>query len=209
MAGPASAVCLARCSLEWYFVAWLLLLVEPVLAKKKMGGSQKCEKGHFTHAAKDAAIALCDDHYPDAKGKAKNPWVIMFYSMAETLDGEAKDLLNRVAQDLGNEPPEKSKSMIKTKKQRTRIKDLGEKYEFEVQLPKKGPSGSDPLAKVGAVCCDCGTPPKVCEGRSGLFFVKAGVEESLASIKTESGDVARFALQKLGYAEVKKAEGEL
>mmetsp|Transcript_51112 Transcript_51112/g.141569 ORF Transcript_51112/g.141569 Transcript_51112/m.141569 type:complete len:196 (-) Transcript_51112:133-720(-) len=182
-----------------------LLLAGMASAKKKMGGSLKCEKGIFTSEAKDAAIALCDEHFPDEK--AKNDWIVMFYEKQSAED--VHEGLNRIAQDLGNEPPEKSKSLIKTKKQRSRLKDLGEKYEFEVELPKKGPAGSDPLLKVGAVCCDCGTPPKLCEGRRGLFFVKAGKQEPLAAPVGQPGDVVKLALQKLGYVKAAKRDSEL
>mmetsp|Transcript_51111 Transcript_51111/g.141565 ORF Transcript_51111/g.141565 Transcript_51111/m.141565 type:complete len:165 (-) Transcript_51111:192-686(-) len=93
-----------------------LLLAGMASAKKKMGGSLKCEKGIFTSEAKDAAIALCDEHFPDEK--AKNDWIVMFYEKQSAED--VHEGLNRIAQDLGNEPPEKSKSLIKTKKQRSR-----------------------------------------------------------------------------------------
>mmetsp|Transcript_99065 Transcript_99065/g.288987 ORF Transcript_99065/g.288987 Transcript_99065/m.288987 type:complete len:195 (+) Transcript_99065:41-625(+) len=189
----------------WRLAGGLLLLAALASAKKKMGGSLKCEKGLFKSEAKDAAIALCDEHYPNEK--AKNPWVVLFYKMESGED--VKDGLNRAAQDLGNEPPEKSKSLIKTKKQRSRLKDLGEKYEFEVQLPKKGPTSSDPIVKVGAVCCDCGTPPSLCEGRSGLLFIKDGKEEAISADASDPGAVVKLALRKLGYMKAADKEGEL
>merc|ERR1719324_2316360 len=91
--------------------------------------------------------------------------------------------MNRVAMDLGNEPPEKSKSLKKKpKKWRARIKSLAEKYEFEAHIPKKGleEKGKEPLLKVGAVCCDCGASGEqdVCKTRgSGLHILRPGKKE--------------------------------
>jgi len=119
------------------------------------------------------------------------------------------DTMNRVAVDLGNEPPEKSKSLKKAKKQRTRIKDLAEKYEFEAQIPKKGleDKGKEALLKVGAVCCDCtgdGVEQEVCQGeKTQIVLVRPGkprVTMPGGAEKAKSAeDVVKFALGELGY----------
>mmetsp|Transcript_97217 Transcript_97217/g.245271 ORF Transcript_97217/g.245271 Transcript_97217/m.245271 type:complete len:196 (-) Transcript_97217:57-644(-) len=181
-----------------FIILMLALVAEGWAKSKKMAGSQKCERGMFVSEAKDAVIPLCDEHFPNEK--AKNPWLVYFYRTAED-EGDVHDSLNRIAQDLGNEPPQKSKSQIKVKKQRVRLKDLGEKYEFEVALPRKGPPGSDPILKVGGVCCDCGSPQNVCEGHSGFVVVKTGGSEvPLAEAKvSDPGEIVRLALQEMGF----------
>jgi len=169
----------------------------------KSAGSSKCEKGVFESLSKDSVIPLCDAHYPDEK--AKSGWAILFYNKdAEGLE----DVMNRVALDLGNEPPEKSKNLKKApKKQRTRIKDLAEKYEFEANIPKKGleEKGKDALLKVGAVCCDCGSSKQeLCETReNGLRIVIPGQDEKVmpdgeANIRN-ADDVMKFIMGELGF----------
>merc|ERR1712228_438002 len=166
-------------------------------------GSQKCEQGVFGSLAKDAAVPLCDEHFPDEKGK--HGWVVAFYNKdAEKLKG----VMNRVAIDLGNEPPKKSKQMkIDKKKQRKRIKDLAEKYEFEAVLPKKGleEKGKDPLLKAGAVCCDCGKEYEVCKARGiGVRLLLPGREDRVMTDSTDvdslkSEDIVKFVMGELGF----------
>merc|ERR1712232_865770 len=83
------------------------------------GGSSKCPKGIFKSGVKDSVIPLCKDHFPN--DKAKNSWVIAFYP-----DGFEKEVFNRFALDLGNEPADKSKQLKKQMKQRDRLKNLQE-----------------------------------------------------------------------------------
>jgi len=179
------------------------------VSKTPLSGSQKCPKGHFGSLSKDAAIPLCDAHYPDKK--AKSSWAILFYKdRVNQLEGSVSvsDIANRLAIDLGNEPPEKSKNLkMKPKKQRTRIKDLAEKYEFEASIPKKGleDKGKEALLKLGAVCCDCGgTEQKICENEElGYRVVRPGKEDLVMeggeSAATSADAVMRFIMDTLGF----------
>jgi len=179
------------------------------VSKTPLSGSQKCPKGHFGSLSKDAAIPLCDAHYPDKK--AKSSWAILFYrDRVNPLEGSVSvsDIANRLAIDLGNEPPEKSKNLkMKPKKQRTRIKDLAEKYEFEASIPKKGleDKGKEALLKLGAVCCDCGgTEQKICENEElGYRVVRPGKEDLVMeggeSAATSADAVMRFIMDTLGF----------
>lgn len=116
------------------------------------GGSAKCPLGIFKSKVKDAVVPLCEDHFPD--DKAKNEWLVFFYNQKENAD--MKELANRMAVDFGNDPPDMSKALKKPKKKRERLEALSEKQEVQIKLPAKGPFGMDAIAKVGAVCCDCG-----------------------------------------------------
>eukprot|EP00930_Biecheleria_cincta_P071852 TRINITY_DN59307_c0_g1_i1.p1 TRINITY_DN59307_c0_g1~~TRINITY_DN59307_c0_g1_i1.p1 ORF type:complete len:342 (+),score=89.83 TRINITY_DN59307_c0_g1_i1:64-1026(+) len=178
------------------------------LAKKQgsKGGSLKCEKGPFTSPAKDAVVPLCDAHFPDEG--AKNPWLIAFYRMS---DLDARDKINRISIDLGNEPEKKSKAQKKAKKQRERLKDLAEKYEFEVELPKKGPSATDALLKVGGVCCDCTKgPSKLCTDKEdGLYFVSKGKQQALKVENWDAAEGVKAALGMLGYVKGVEKNAEL
>lgn len=181
--------------------------------KTPTAGSEKCEKGLFVSLVKDPTIPLCDAHYPDAK--AKSGWLVLFYKKEEDT---LHELMNRVAMDLGNEPPEKSKALKNPKKQRIRIKDLAEKYNFEANIPKKGleDKGKEPLLKVGAVCCNCGEAGEqnLCETReSGIWLVRPGEEEKMmpgGEEKTKcqacSEHIVKFALGELVYVKVQEAD---
>jgi len=115
------------------------------------GGSSKCPPGLFKSKVKDAVVPLCEEHFPD--DKAKNDWLVLFYN--EKGGSDLKAVGNGVASDLGNDPPDMSKSLKKQKKRRDRLTELGKKHDLKVKLPAKGPFGMDALAKFGAVCCDC------------------------------------------------------
>lgn len=195
-------------------VGWwtLLTAAKPAKKEKKTAGSQKCQKGMFGSLVKDAAIPLCDAHYPD--DKAKSSWLVLFYRKELMSDGEKiKDSMNRVAIDLGNEPPEKSKTLKKpAKKQRARIKDLAEKYEFEAKIPKKGleDKGKEALLKVGAVCCNCDSDEqKLCVGKeAGIRMVRPGEEERLMpggeAGAGDSDELMKWTMGQLGF--IKGAE---
>jgi len=180
-------------------------------AKTHTAGSHKCEKGPFESLSKDATIPLCDAHYPD--DKAKSAWLILFYKKDAEHGLKVHDKMNRVAVDMGNEPPEKSKALKKLKKQRVRIKDLAEKYEFEAKIPKKGldEKGKEALLKVGAVCCDCGSEEeKLCEDRGvGVRLVRPGQEDIAMpgdiSEQVDEDKMVMFTMSHLGF--VKEAGG--
>lgn len=194
---------------------WTLLTAgKPAKKEKKTTGSQKCPKGIFGSLVKDAAIPLCDSHYPD--DKAKSSWLVLFYRKeldGDTLGAKVKESLNRVAIDLGNEPPEKSKTLKKpSKKQRARIKDLAEKYEFDAKIPKKGleDKGKEALLKVGAVCCNCDADEqKLCAGKEdGIRLVRPGEEERVMpggeAGAGDSDQLMKWTMGQLGF--IKGAE---
>lgn len=116
------------------------------------GGSAKCAVGAFKSKVKDAVVPLCEEHFPEEK--AKNQWIVVFYNQKEL--GDLKTELNAVATTLGNDPPDMSSALKKPKKKRERLGDLAKEHSLKLKLPAKGPFGMDALAKVGAVCCDCG-----------------------------------------------------
>lgn len=62
-------------------------------------------------------------------------------------------MVNNVAEELGNDLAEaKEKSEVK---QSERLISLADKFKFKVNPLKYGSNEAKPLAKVGAVCCDC------------------------------------------------------
>eukprot|EP00933_Yihiella_yeosuensis_P070991 TRINITY_DN7915_c0_g4_i2.p1 TRINITY_DN7915_c0_g4~~TRINITY_DN7915_c0_g4_i2.p1 ORF type:complete len:197 (+),score=57.46 TRINITY_DN7915_c0_g4_i2:468-1058(+) len=172
------------------------------------GGSAKCPLGIFKSRVKDAVVPLCEEHFPD--DKAKNDWLVLFYNSKG--DSDIKELGNRLAVDLGNDPPDMSKSLKKPKKKRDRLTDLAEKYELKSQLklPAKGPFGMDALAKVGAVCCDCSDdaaafcasslkigeedvkPPQV-------FWASKGVRKLVKGVEFTGERLAQTTLSQLGF----------
>jgi hypothetical protein len=182
-------------------------------AEKKPTGSQKCEKGSFGSLVKDSTIPLCDAHFPDEK--AKSDWLVLFYSK-EKEPPNIQETMNRVATDLGNEPPEKSKNLKKPKKQRTRIKDLAEKYEFEAHIPKKGleEKGKDALLKVGAVCCDCDASgeQEVCKTRGmGIRILRSGKETEMPgseSLEFDAERLVKWVMGELGFVKGQAPSGE-
>lgn len=178
------------------------------------GGSAKCAVGSFRSRVKDAVVPLCEEHFPD--DKAKNDWLIIFYNSKES--SELKDIVDRVAVDLGNDPPEMSKALKKPKKKRERLEHLAEKYGFTASLPSKGPFGLDALAKVGAVCCDCNEDSLAfCASSLRLgeedipapqaFWVSKGHRDLLRDAKLAASDLVQLAVKKLGFAS--KATEEL
>merc|ERR1711871_65374 len=114
--------------------------------------------------------------------------------------------VNKIAMDFGNFPPKGKKE--KAKKQRKRIQFLGDKYDFEkdLTLPKKGLSDTDPILKVGVVCCDCATVPSNCPGGSGLVLVliHGGKEVKLDLDVRKIPETVRGVFETLSY--VKPAE---
>ena len=169
------------------------------------GGSAKCPMGIFKSRVKDAVVPLCEEHFPD--DKAKNDWLVFFYK-----DADLKDTAQRLAIDLGNDPPDISKALKKPKKRRERLENLKEKYDLSVKLPSKGPFGMDALAKVGAVCCDCNEDAAAfCASSLRLgeedfpvpqaFWVAKGRRELLKGADFSVPSLLQLAVQKLGYGE--------
>eukprot|EP00397_Hematodinium_sp_SG-2012_P044131 GEMP01049218.1.p1 GENE.GEMP01049218.1~~GEMP01049218.1.p1 ORF type:complete len:321 (+),score=92.82 GEMP01049218.1:66-1028(+) len=173
------------------------------------GGSAKCPKGMFTSTLKDPVVPLCTEHFPNEK--SKNSWVVVFYS--EDFDSK---VITRVSLDLGNEPVDKSKQLKKYMAQRKRLKNLKDKYELPIAVPKKGElGGMEPLAKVGAVCCHCdeGKYKAFCEEKvgSGAFEGQKYVfTDGSNNVALEGGSSAdeliSQILAQLGHIEVKEKE---
>lgn len=168
------------------------------------GGSSKCQAGLFKNKVKDSISPLCSKHYPD-KESSKNSWVIAFYNKEDFM---ASDELNRLALEFGNEPPEKSKQRKKIVKQSERIKDITGKYSVKGKVTKKAGKSKDPLAKFGAVCCDCDKEPdSTCAGmtlphlRVFNHNKKKNFDFPLAAEKNDEDKFAAFALEKLEYVE--------
>lgn len=180
------------------------------------GGSAKCAPGLFKSKVKDSVVPLCEEHFPNEK--SKNSWLLVFYNEKDTSSFDLKEVLNRVATDLGNEPSDKSKALKKQQKQRERLTSLAEKYEIQLELPKKGPFGMDPLAKVGGICCDCGDAEGFCAGaiggdssegakrpRPAAVWIEKG-KSSVSQWKFVEGDAAptpqaliEFSIARLGF----------
>lgn len=185
--------------------------VEGIVQKQgSKGGSAKCALGPFVSKTKDAVISLCASHYPD--NEAKNEWVVMYYDSQKEVEQFEKDSVNRAALDLGNEPPEKSKAQKKVKKQKQRLRDIAEKYELQLNLPKKGLTSTEPLVKFGVVCCDCDKDAeKFCgkRERPAVAFVKKG-DTTWMDVKdiskSAAEDIVKFSLSKLGYLKEEKSE---
>lgn len=181
------------------------------------GGSAKCPTGAFKSKIKDSVVPLCEEHFPD--DKAKNDWLVVFYSEKDSGVAELKAAVNRIATDMGNDPPDMSKALKKQKKRRDRITDLAEKYDLKVNLPQKGPFGMDALVKVGGVCCDCGEDAEAfCAsslkiGEEDLkppqaFWVAKEERTLLTGVDMTAPKLAESALQKLGFIPSASQGGE-
>lgn len=172
------------------------------------GGSSKCAPGVFKSKVKDAVVPLCEEHYPD--DKAKNEWIVVFYNEKSGDAAALKKAVNDVAADMGNDPPDMSKSLKKQKKRRDRITNLGEKYHLNPKLPAKGPFGMDALVKVGAVCCDCNEDgaafcaSSLKQGEEDFkppmaFWVAKGERTMLKGVEPTGPALVGVVLQKLGF----------
>merc|ERR1719414_1782515 len=63
--------------------------------------------------------------------------------------------MRKAALHLGNGLAEGGGASPAPMSRRERLKSLGRRYGLTLSLPRNGPSGSGPLAKVGGLCCDC------------------------------------------------------
>eukprot|EP00929_Paragymnodinium_shiwhaense_P013404 TRINITY_DN121264_c0_g1_i1.p1 TRINITY_DN121264_c0_g1~~TRINITY_DN121264_c0_g1_i1.p1 ORF type:complete len:343 (-),score=44.74 TRINITY_DN121264_c0_g1_i1:421-1449(-) len=116
---------------------WLLSVL------RRKGGSARCPPGLVQGGE---VVPLCEAHFPGSS--SKHAWIIAYYfererSLPDALSQTAIDLGGRVAGEGGAS-------------WRAQLKELGRKYNLRLTLPA-GAKGSavGPLAKVGAVCCDC------------------------------------------------------
>lgn len=172
------------------------------------GGSSKCPQGVFKSKVKDAAVPLCEEHFPDEK--AKHAWLVFMYEQAASSAAELKGALNRLAVDMGNDPPDMSKALKKPKKKRDRLNELASTYDIKLSLPAKGPFGMEALIKVGAVCCDCGEEAAAfCASSMRIgeeelkppraFWVSQGKRTLLKTSDPTGPALAREALTRLGF----------
>lgn len=186
-------------------------------ARGTKGGSSKCPSGVFKSKVRDAVVPLCEAHYPQEN--AKNAWIIIFYE-ANSPQTDFRDAANEAAVVLGSEPPDKSKALKQEPvKRRDRIISLGQKYQLEMELPPKGPFGTDPLAKIGSICCDCSNEmQKFCsqslgDHREETLPLKAWVEKGVTKVYDGDGmdtpALVEFALQRLGVMNVVEVKEEL
>lgn len=170
------------------------------------GGSSKCPQGLFKSKVKDAVVPLCEEHFPD--DKAKNEWIVIFYESKRT---DLKPVMNELALELGNDPPDMNKQLKKPKKRRDRIMEITDKHGLDVKLPAKGPFGMDALAKVGGVCCDCNEDAQAfCAsslrvGEEELhapqaFWVSKGERKIIRDVELTAPLLAASVLKQLGFA---------
>jgi len=118
------------------------------------GGSTACPKGLFRERGTSAVVSLCGAHFPD--DAAKHGWLVVFYNKGSSVAGRLREAVNRAALDLGNEPPARGQGASQAPVgRRQRLRSIGKRYRLALSLPRDGPVGAGPLAKVGGVCCDC------------------------------------------------------
>eukprot|EP00928_Gymnodinium_smaydae_P018397 TRINITY_DN17005_c0_g1_i3.p2 TRINITY_DN17005_c0_g1~~TRINITY_DN17005_c0_g1_i3.p2 ORF type:complete len:250 (+),score=83.83 TRINITY_DN17005_c0_g1_i3:314-1063(+) len=182
------------------------------------GGSAKCAIGSFKSKIKDAVVPLCEEHFPDEK--AKHDWLVVFYNSKSSDAATLKESVNRLALDMGNDPPDMNKALKKPKKRRDRLTEVASKYDLKVKLPAKGPFGMDALIKVGGVCCDCGEEAEAfCASSLKLgeedfkppqvFWASKGSRNMLKGAEMTAAGLAASALEKLGFSEGGSAKTEL
>mmetsp|Transcript_82066 Transcript_82066/g.254774 ORF Transcript_82066/g.254774 Transcript_82066/m.254774 type:complete len:221 (-) Transcript_82066:166-828(-) len=190
------------------FVLALFGSVLTSFAKEKAIDPCLANKGLFADATLDAVIPLCDGNYPDTT--SKDTWLVLLYTQDQNTEvGKYFDVqLNKIAMDFGNFAKRgkfaaKGKAG-KAKKHRKQIVWLAEKYDFEADLtlPEKGLADTTPLLRVGAVCCDCGTPPEKCPGRPGLTLklVRRGAEVPIEQDVRKIPETIKAVLEAMGYA---------
>jgi hypothetical protein len=174
------------------------------------GGSAKCAQGVFKSKVKDATVPLCEEHYPDEK--AKNDWLVLFYDSKGSDASNLKAVVNGLAADFGNDPPDMSKALKKQKKKRDRLTELAGTHGIKLKLPAKGPFGMDALVKVGAVCCDCNEDASAfCASSLRIgeeevkapqaFWVSKGNRKLLTGVELTAAGLAKTAVEHLGFAE--------
>lgn len=186
--------------------SWILDVHE---ARGTKGGSKVCPVGIFRSKVRDAVVPLCEAHFP--KENAKNPWIVIFYD-ENSPNTDFRDGANQAAIDLGSEPPDRSKALKQEpQKRRDRAINLEEKYELSLDLPAKGPFGSESLAKIGGVCCDCSEESRgFCDKTLGerrndelplKVWVDRGEREVFDGADFDARPLVEFALQRLGLME--------
>eukprot|EP00928_Gymnodinium_smaydae_P061707 TRINITY_DN45734_c0_g1_i1.p1 TRINITY_DN45734_c0_g1~~TRINITY_DN45734_c0_g1_i1.p1 ORF type:complete len:376 (-),score=73.38 TRINITY_DN45734_c0_g1_i1:2-1129(-) len=116
---------------------------------RRKGGSARCPRGFV--AADSDVVPLCEAHFPGTE--ARNAWIVAYYDRGAG-DG-LPAALDRVAADLaGAARPSAGRGAGRS--WREQLRSLAERYDLKVSIPSRIPrDASGPLAKVGAVCCDC------------------------------------------------------
>jgi len=184
---------------------WIL----EVLRKKGTGGgSAQCPPGGlFKNSPKSLVVPLCETHFPDAD--AKNAWLVIVYYLESNYNGDLLGEAKRIATDLGNTV--QGAREANPKKQRDRLIGVAKKYKLDLRLPRHGPLTTGPLAKVGALCCDCGggeSARQLCEDilgtHAGATMRPAAAWANMGEQVVFDGEVVaeelvEFALDRLGF----------
>eukprot|EP00927_Polykrikos_kofoidii_P069262 TRINITY_DN64640_c0_g1_i1.p1 TRINITY_DN64640_c0_g1~~TRINITY_DN64640_c0_g1_i1.p1 ORF type:complete len:357 (+),score=26.50 TRINITY_DN64640_c0_g1_i1:64-1134(+) len=128
---------------------WLL----GVLRRK--GGSARCPLGRVNGGG--VVVPLCMAHFPDSG--SSHSWLVAYY---DNFDDRMVGSLNGLAQAAGN-----LSGTLRGKRSdrasgasgltwQEQLQHLSEHFGLQLALPKgAAPGTKKPLAKVGAVCCDC------------------------------------------------------
>lgn len=118
------------------------------------GGSARCPKGLFRDEAAAVVVPLCQAHFPAAA--ARHAWLVVFYDERASGARQLRETVRRAALHLGSELAGSGGGAPRAPvSRRERLKSLGKRYGLTLSLPRNGPPGTGPLAKVGGVCCDC------------------------------------------------------
>eukprot|EP00933_Yihiella_yeosuensis_P079278 TRINITY_DN9167_c1_g3_i1.p1 TRINITY_DN9167_c1_g3~~TRINITY_DN9167_c1_g3_i1.p1 ORF type:complete len:351 (+),score=58.98 TRINITY_DN9167_c1_g3_i1:31-1083(+) len=177
--------------------------------------SARCPRGPQRSDASQGeyAVPLCRAHFPSSG--SKHSWAVVLYDKSGENSIEVWESLSVAAADLGNEK-QGLRSAGRPQKQRERLVALGRSYGLKLKVPAKGLTSSRPLAKVGAVCCDCqdeeinsGSSDFCAEllNRAGsgsssrlpkLFWVEKGLIEASSRPVTSKG-LVELAVGRLGF----------
>lgn len=185
-----------------------------------------CPPGKFYDETRDAVVPLCAKRYPH--GESQHDWLIMFYNQTGPEADMTHEIANEVAIDLGNNPVihTDEKDNLRQKeakrkdhtpmKRRDRLMKLQLKYKFKIEFPDKGPFGSEPFVRIGAICCDCDEDfPDFCSEvvdenlkfPIAMWNVKGEAQEQ-RTIESKKGFM-EMALEKAGYYSGGDAKTEL
>lgn len=121
---------------------------------RRRGGSAMCPAGRVD--VDGDVVPLCGAHFPGSG--SQHSWLIAYYGGVRD-DGGFPGNLASAASDLGCASGRRRRaglpgaSCLSWQKQ---LRDLGEEYGLQLSMPRGAiPGTRKPLARVGAVCCDC------------------------------------------------------
>eukprot|EP00440_Ansanella_granifera_P015982 gb/GFBE01017362.1/.p1 GENE.gb/GFBE01017362.1/~~gb/GFBE01017362.1/.p1 ORF type:complete len:318 (+),score=69.79 gb/GFBE01017362.1/:1-954(+) len=171
------------------------------LVRQKLAARAQCASGVFTSTS--AAQPLCSGRFPQQGDKQK--WLVVYYSKTGAASGNLESVVNTLAEALGHSDEEKIT-------QRDRLVKLARAHDVEVKLPKHGLTRKEPLANVGAVCCDC-TPKdqSFCKQQLGddatlptSAWVVDGELREVQVIQESVSELVEYALSNLGFVTVQE-----